>query len=77
MNHGFSHQEQSSKLSETFLCSVEVREGTKVSWGGMNMCVSVCAYGMWDVRECKMHDMSVYVCDMCGICDMMCVVYDV
>lgn len=46
MNRGFSHREQSLKLSETFLCSVEVRGGTKVSWGGMNMCVSVCAYGM-------------------------------
>lgn len=52
---------------------MEVREGTKVSWDGMNMCVSVCAYVMCEVWECKMHDMSVCVCDMCCICDMMCV----
>ena len=58
--------------AQVCVCSVEVREGTKVSWGGMFICVSVCAYGMWDVWECKMRDMSVYVCDMCGICDVMC-----
>lgn len=48
MHYGFRHPQLSSSFSVTHLCSVEVRDGTKVLWDGMHMCVSVlCMWYVW------------------------------